>query len=53
DLEALVGDRDKQIQSLEEKHIHARGALEHYRESVKEQRDQGSTPHDPNSMNPR
>lgn len=46
DFEALVGDRDKQIQSLEEKHIHARGALEHYRESVKEQRDQDQRRHE-------
>ncbi|MFJ6826247.1 DNA-binding protein [Pseudomonas sp. NPDC090964] len=46
DLEALVGDRDKQIQSLEEKHVHARGALEHYRESVKEQRDQDQRRHE-------
>lgn len=46
DLEALVGDRDKQIQSLEEKHAHARGALEHYRESVKEQRDQDQRRHE-------
>ncbi|WP_397453715.1 DNA-binding protein [Pseudomonas sp. NA-150] len=46
DLEAQVGDRDKQIQSLEEKHVHARGALEHYRESVKEQRDQDQRRHE-------
>jgi chromosome segregation ATPase len=46
DLEALVIDRDKQIQSLEEKHVHARGALEHYRESVKEQRDQDQRRHE-------
>jgi chromosome segregation ATPase len=46
DLEVLVGDRDKQIQSLEEKHVHARGALEHYRESVKEQRDQDQRRHE-------
>jgi chromosome segregation ATPase len=46
DLEALVGDRDKQIESLEEKHVHARGALEHYRESVKEQRDQDQRRHE-------
>lgn len=46
DLEAVVGDRDKQIQSLEEKHVHARGALEHYRQSVKEQRDQDQRRHE-------
>ncbi|QHG23881.1 DNA-binding protein [Pseudomonas sp. DTU12.1] len=46
DLEALVSDRDKQIHSLEEKHVHARGALEHYRESVKEQREQDQRRHE-------
>jgi len=46
DLEALVSDRDKQIHSLEEKHVHARGALEHYRQSVKEQRDQDQRRHE-------
>jgi hypothetical protein len=46
DLEALVGDRDKQIQSLEEKHVHTRGALEHYWKSVKEQRDQDQRRHE-------
>ncbi|WP_323160437.1 DNA-binding protein [Pseudomonas fluorescens] len=46
DLEVLVSDRDKQIHSLEEKHVHARGALEHYRQSVKEQRDQDQRRHE-------
>jgi chromosome segregation ATPase len=46
DLEALVSDRDKQIHSLEEKHVHARGTLEHYRQSVKEQRDQDQRRHE-------
>jgi myosin heavy subunit len=46
DLDAQVGDRNKQIQSLEEKHVHARGALEHYRESVKEQREQDQRRHE-------
>ena len=46
DLEALVSDRDKQIHSLEEKHVHARGVLEHYRQSVKEQRDQDQRRHE-------
>jgi len=35
-----VREKQTQIQSLEEKHQHARDALVHYRESVKEQRDQ-------------
>lgn len=34
------------IQSLEEKHTHARQALEHYRESVKTQREQEQHRHD-------
>lgn len=42
----MVSDRDKQIHSLEEKHVHARGALEHYRQSVKEQRDQDQRRHE-------
>ena len=46
DLEVLITDKDKQIQSLEDKHVHARGALEHYRESVKEQRDQDQRRHE-------
>lgn len=45
-LESLVAEKDKQIQSLEEKHAHARGALEHYRESVKAQRDQDQRRHE-------
>ncbi|MFL1547322.1 DNA-binding protein [Pseudomonas sp. O39] len=46
DLDAQVSDKNKQIQSLEEKHVHARGALEHYRESVKEQREQDQRRHE-------
>ena len=46
DLEVLITDKDKQIQSLEDKHVHARGALEHYRESVKDQRDQDQRRHE-------
>lgn len=40
DLQARLQDKDEHIASLEEKHQHARDALEHYRQSVKEQRDQ-------------
>ena len=46
DLQVRLGERDEQIRSLEEKHVHARGALEHYRESVKEQRDQDQRRHE-------
>jgi len=46
DLEVRVRDRDVQIQSLEEKHVHARAALEHYREAIKEQREQDQRRHD-------
>ena len=40
DFELRLNDRDEQIRSLEEKHLHARDALEHYRSAVKEQREQ-------------
>ncbi|MDU9032222.1 DNA-binding protein [Pseudomonas corrugata] len=46
DLESLVAEKDKHIQSLEEKHVQARGALEHYRAAVKEQRDQDQRKHE-------
>lgn len=46
DLEVLTAEKGKQIQSLEDKHTHARGALEHYRESVKEQREQDQRRHE-------
>lgn len=36
----LLAEREVTIRSLEEKHSHARDALEHYRQSVKEQREQ-------------
>ena len=46
DLESLVAEKDKHIHSLEEKHVQARGALEHYREAAKEQRDQDQRKHE-------
>lgn len=46
DLEVRVQDKDGQIQSLEQKQAHARVALEHYRASVKEQRDQDLSRHE-------
>jgi len=39
DLKERLGENEAHRQSLETKHTHAREALEHYRESVKEQRD--------------
>jgi len=40
DLKERLAENDAHRQSIEEKHQHARDALEHYRQSVKEQRDQ-------------
>ncbi len=46
DLELRVQEKDEQIRSLEDKHQHAREALEHYRNAVKEQRDQEQRRHE-------
>ncbi|MFL9812881.1 DNA-binding protein [Stutzerimonas sp. VN223-3] len=46
DLELRVQEKDAHIQSLEEKHVHARNALEHYRTAVKEQREQDQRRHE-------
>lgn len=46
DFELRLKDRDEQIRSLEEKHLHARDALEHYRNAVKEQREQDQRRHE-------
>lgn len=46
DLEVRIQEKDGQIQSLEDKHAHAREALEHYRVAVKEQRDQDLNRHE-------
>ncbi|MDB5982262.1 MAG: Integrase [Pseudomonas sp.] len=46
DLELRLQDKDGQIRSLEEKHLHARDALEHYRNSIKEQREQEQRRHE-------
>ncbi|EQM66820.1 DNA-binding protein [Candidatus Woesebacteria bacterium] len=46
DLERRVQDRDGQISSLEDKHQHARDALEHYRQANKEQREQEQRRHE-------
>jgi len=39
-LQAMLVEKQSHIESLEEKHRHNREAMEHYRQSVKEQRDQ-------------
>ncbi|KAF0866167.1 DNA-binding protein [Pseudomonas sp. LD120] len=39
-------DKEQQIRSLEEKHLHARDALEHYRAASKEQREQEQRRHE-------
>lgn len=46
DLELRVQEKDAHIQSLEEKHVHARNALEHYRTAMKEQREQDQRRHE-------
>ncbi|AOE85886.1 DNA-binding protein [Pseudomonas sp. TCU-HL1] len=46
DQEARLQDREGQIRSLEEKHQHARDALEHYRQASKDQRDQDQRRHE-------
>ncbi|MBK3475749.1 DNA-binding protein [Pseudomonas sp. MF6751] len=46
DYELRLNDKDKQIRSLEEKHLHARDALEHYRTAIKEQREQEQRRHE-------
>ena len=46
DLDTRLQDRDAHIRSLEEKHLHARDALEHYRSAVKEQREQEQRRHE-------
>lgn len=46
DLTARLHDKDGHIQSLEEKHLNARDALEHYRNAIKEQREQEQRRHE-------
>lgn len=46
DQDALLQDRAGQIRSLEDKHQHARDALEHYRQASKEQREQEQRRHE-------
>ncbi len=46
DQQMRLDEREAQIRSLEDKHQHAREALEHYRSSVKEQREQEQRRHE-------
>ncbi|UVJ41783.1 DNA-binding protein [Pseudomonas sp. LS1212] len=46
DLQVRLKEKDEQIGSLEDKHLHARDALEHYRSAVKEQREQEQRRHE-------
>src|SRR5450830_1925386 len=46
DYELRINDKDEQIRSLEDKHLHARDALEHYRNAIKEQREQEQRRHE-------
>ena len=45
-LHALLVEKQAQIESLEEKHHHNRDAMEHYRQSVKDQREQDQRKHE-------
>ena len=46
DLEVRIQEKDELVRSLEEKHAHARDALEHYRTAIKEQREQDQRRHE-------
>ncbi|WP_176506200.1 DNA-binding protein [Pseudomonas urethralis] len=46
DLELRVQEKDELVRSLEEKHAHARDAMEHYRDAIKEQREQDQRRHE-------
>lgn len=46
ELQVRLSERDEQIRSLEEKHRHARDALEHYRAASREQREQEQRRHE-------
>ncbi|MFT2159853.1 DNA-binding protein [Pseudomonas putida] len=46
DLEVRVLEKDQQLKSLEEKHTHARDAMEHYRNAIKDQREQDHRRHE-------
>lgn len=46
DLKDRLAENEQHRKSLEDKHMHARNALEHYRQSVKDQRDQEQRRHE-------
>lgn len=46
DLQERLAENEAHRRSLEEKHAHARDSLEHYRQAVKEQRDQDQRRHE-------
>jgi len=46
DYELRLKDKDQQIRSLEDKHLHAREALEHFRSAARDQRDQEQRRHE-------
>lgn len=46
DFELRVKEKDDLVRSLEEKHMQARDALEHYRNAIKEQREQDQHRHE-------
>lgn len=46
DLKDRLRENESHVRSLEEKHAHAREALEHYRQSIKDQRDQDQRRHE-------
>ena len=46
DLKERLAENEQHRKSLEEKHTHARDALEHYRQSVKDQREQDQRRHE-------
>jgi len=45
-LQAVLAEKDSQIETLKDNHQHARDSLVHYRESVKEQREQQQRQHE-------
>ena len=45
-FQVLLAEKQAQIESLEEKHRHNREAMEHYRQSVKDQREQDQRKHE-------
>ncbi|MFS0827208.1 DNA-binding protein [Pseudomonas phoenicis] len=46
ELQVRIADKDDHLRSLEEKHRHARDALEHYRTAAREQREQDQRRHE-------